>query len=182
MRLMRRAQGREAGFTLIEVMVVVVLLGILASIAVSQFMEESNKTKANSEVMAFFAEMHVRQEQFRVENSAYFPVPVGATTACPATTSPSGTTLDCTAAGKPWIGLNVAPPTPEVYCSYIMRSGTGAGTGNQTINGAVFNFTSPAGVWYWLQAECDLDSDGTKITFFSSSMDSTVQKSTEGAD
>ena len=179
----RRSRG-SAGFTLLEMMVVVIMIGILAAIAVPAFTDESRKTKANSEVSAFFAEFQTREEQYRVDVGAY----LAALTTCPASPSPSGQSITaCVASGQPWgpnVGtnlpadqrLNVSLPSQTAFCTYKITTGSGTGTNNP--NG--FTFTSPTGIWYYLLATCDMDGDGTKSTFFVSSVDSTIQKLNEG--
>ncbi len=174
---MARVRNRQAGFTLIEIMAVVVIIAILAAVAIPQFMSDNRKTKSNSEVMAFFSELGIRQEQYRVEKNIYL-----STAACPTTTSQVGQLVDCTATGKPWnltaaTNLNVKPPTTNAFCSYTMTAGTGVGTGNVTVGTATFTFTSPAGAWYYIVGQCDMNGDGTTAKFFTSSVDSSIQRS-----
>ena len=65
---MKRTHGRQSGFTLLEIMIVVALIGILAAIALPSFTRESRKAKGDSEVAAFFGELKVREEQYALEN------------------------------------------------------------------------------------------------------------------
>jgi prepilin-type N-terminal cleavage/methylation domain-containing protein len=178
-KVMRRPRGRrQAGFTLIEVMFVVVLIAILAAIAVPAFTEEANKGKATSEVSAMFAQLSLREEQYKVDNNTYLSVAV-----CPATTH-FAADVDVTAACTNiiWLPLRVSPPTAFLYCQYQVFSGTGPGTANATVAGNVFTFTStsPPGAWYYLTAICDMNGDGTFSTYITSSWDPRLQKAGEG--
>ena len=63
---------REAGFTLIELMIVVVVIGILAAIAVPNFIE----MQARSREAGVKANMHTFQisaEDYGVQNCGYYP-------------------------------------------------------------------------------------------------------------
>lgn len=177
---MARVRSRQAGFTLIEVMFVVAIVAILALIALPEFMGSSRKTKSNAEVTAFFAELGTKQEQYRVDNGGYLP-----TNPCPAI-SPPGTAeatvaaaATACAAGE-WAPLNVKLPLSLAYCSYEMVTngvGVTAGPGNVTIGSDTFTTTTATvGPWYYIVARCDQDGDGTTANFFTSSMDSTIQK------
>lgn len=170
---MARVRNRQAGFTLIEMMFVVAIIAVLAALAIPQFMSDSRKTKANAEVNAFFAALITAEEQYKVENGSYFQ-PVST---CPATTNTTGVAVTCANAGQPWAALNVKLPTTTAYCTYAITANSGTGTGNINVGGTVFNFTSPTGNWYHIVAQCDLDGDGTTTKFFTSSVDSTIQKS-----
>ncbi len=71
---MNRAK-QEHGFTLIELMIVVVIIGILASLAIPRFMEASTKAK-QSEVKLIMKQIYVNQRTYRQQsmvNSYYQP-------------------------------------------------------------------------------------------------------------
>ena len=74
----------QRGFTILELMVVVAIIAILATVAVPAWFRDSSKAKAKSEVSAMFAELSTKEEQFMIDQSTYYPWPANTTAACPA--------------------------------------------------------------------------------------------------
>ena len=60
----------QKGFTLIELMIVVAIIGILASIAVPNYIEYVNRARA-TEATSTLADMRIRMEQFFQDNRTY---------------------------------------------------------------------------------------------------------------
>jgi general secretion pathway protein G len=68
--VVRRSAQRQAGFTLIEIMVVVVILGILAALVVPQIMSRPDQAKvtvAKSDIKAVSAAL----DMYKLDNYAY---------------------------------------------------------------------------------------------------------------
>ncbi len=63
--------GREHGFTLIELMIVVVIIGILASLALPYFMSASARAK-QSEAKTILKQVHVQQMAYFQEYEVYW--------------------------------------------------------------------------------------------------------------
>jgi prepilin-type N-terminal cleavage/methylation domain-containing protein len=163
----------QRGFTLMELMIVVALIGVLAKIAYPMFTSQSRKSKAKSEVGAIFNEMMIREDQYRLENGVYLTAP-----ACPATPSTAGASpAACLAVGQPWNKMRIRIQQTTIYCSYSVTTGIGPGTNNPS----GFTFTSPQGTWFYVLATCDMDNNTTvDSAYFASSVDPTMQIQNDG--
>lgn len=96
-----RFQNRK-GFTLIELMIVVVIIGILASLAIPRFMQASVKTK-QSEAKQMLKQIYTMQHSFRMG-------------AVPATYGDNGLTIAAFTGGQfPQIGVEVQATARYTY-------------------------------------------------------------------
>jgi prepilin-type N-terminal cleavage/methylation domain-containing protein len=167
---MRSSQG---GFTLIELMIVVVILGVLARVALPAFTAESNKSKARSEVAPMFAELANKELQYKAEKASFLTA-----AACPAAPAQTGqSAAACVGAGQVWNTLRVALPEQTLYCSYAITTGTSAQTPTPP---APYAMPAQASGWYYIVATCDMDGKAGNSTYFVSSWDSKIQANAEG--
>ncbi len=176
---------RQGGFTLMELMIVVAIVGILATLAVFMFTRHVAKAKA-SEVPAMFAELKLRQQQFHLEFEEYLSTGSSDSDFFPSATPPGSspqsfdlTTSDVPPApqdtkypGPSWQTLRINPDKTQLYCVYVSRAGAGGDGTNvgTTASAAPFNLGGalvvPAINWFYLLASCDFDGDGNTSTYF----------------
>lgn len=67
---MKKVYKKAAGFTLMELMVVVAIIGILSAIAIPSYQESVRKSR-RSDAHAGLSSMALEQENFRMINAAY---------------------------------------------------------------------------------------------------------------
>lgn len=183
MRYTPGMRDRDAGFTLVELMVTIAVISILAVIALPSFMSESRKTKAFSEVQPMFNDLRIRLEQYLQENGRYPPT-IGEGTLHPA--GPPGTTQrPINPLPAEWQAIKVRiSGIDAVYCGYTWVTGLASDGTNigPKAAAAPLNFVAPSTDWYYLLAKCDMDGDGSVFSFyFASSVDSTIQRLSEGS-
>lgn len=155
-------QRARAGFTLIELMMVVAILGILAVVAIPQYKSYVYKSKT-TEAVGFLAEIKARQESYRADFGMYCNASTSATA-----WAPDGNPLD---RPRPWTQdarwrqLGAIAPGNQVLFSYVTVAGLpGADTPSQ------HGFSSNLGYngtdfWFVSRALGDLDNDGENVTF-----------------
>lgn len=162
----------QAGMTLIELMIVVAIIGVLATLAVVSYTKSSNKAKISTEVAAVFAEIKIRQEAYNVEVGEYLST--GATEADFWPDAPSGTSVVNPFLPLPaeWTALRFASDKSGVYCSYVSMAGEPGDTANVgTVASSDFSYVPPNSNWYYILAECDGDNDPTLNAFYFSRSD-----------
>ena len=171
----RVASHREGGFTLVEVMLVVVIIAVLAAIAVPLFMSEEQSTKGESEALEMFTALSLAEESYMLENGTYLSTGANETDTWPIAPAPSPQAL--TPYPATWTQLKVAPPIPATRCTYVVIAGQPGDSAGPQATGA-FGFTPPTSTaWYYVLAHCDGDLDSSVDGyFFQSSVDKTFRE------
>jgi prepilin-type N-terminal cleavage/methylation domain-containing protein len=82
--MLRIFHRNSKGFTLIELMIVVVIIGILAALAIPRFMRSTTKSK-QSEAKQILKQVYTMQHAYRQEYNAYCLNGVTASAAAPIT-------------------------------------------------------------------------------------------------
>jgi type IV pilus assembly protein PilE len=135
----------ERGFTLIEVMIVVAIVAILATIALPSYQDSVRKSRRADAVLAL-QRIQIEQEKFRAE--------------CPSYATGFNTTRVCATASPVSYLLPLANTSPDGYYNLSLTgsqtgfTATATATGSQTadtacptltltVNGLTFNRTPP---------------------------------------
>jgi prepilin-type N-terminal cleavage/methylation domain-containing protein len=154
---------RESGFTLIELMMVVAIIGILAALAVPRYISYVYKSKT-TEAIGFLAEIKARQESYRADFGQYCDVSGGDLTNLYPTGNPTNRPrawVDSSAQGLLWSQLGAVPPGRQVLFSYATAAGF-PGTPPAWV--AALGYTGND-FWFVSRAVGDLNNDGKRVTF-----------------
>jgi prepilin-type N-terminal cleavage/methylation domain-containing protein len=169
-------RSNEKGFTLIELMAVVAVIGILAVVVIPAWAKQSQSAKADAEINAMMAEVSTKLEQYKSEHSGAYL----AAAQCPSAVTPTGSDWNTSCASTTgWTSLRVSAPDKSMYCTYQVVVGTSAQTPSPPSG---FSMSKPPGAWYYIIATCDMDnrSSTTSATFMRSSVDTKLQKQNYG--
>lgn len=141
LRWFRCLAPRQAGFTLIEVMITVAIIGILSAIALPAYTDYIRRGRI-PEATSNLAAIQVRMEQWFQDRKSYYPD--GATTGCGIANLP--TVADGTARF-----FNITCATQNSGASYTLTAaGVGAMNGfNYTINQEGAKTSAVTGVSGW---------------------------------
>ncbi len=156
---------RRRGYTLIELMIVIVIIGILAALAIPAFSNYVQRSRM-AESFAFLGEIRQREESYRAEFGQYASAPYHPA-AAPFT---GGAAATWESAGMPmeWRQIGAAPDGPTRFIYEVSAS-----TPSMVPPGC------PAGLGltdfsYCAHAQVDLDSDGTPAWLETTSTNSRV--------
>ncbi|MFH0899284.1 MAG: prepilin-type N-terminal cleavage/methylation domain-containing protein [Pseudomonadota bacterium] len=164
---MRSRAKVRAGVSLVELMVVVAIVGVLATIAQFAYSRYVRKGRVMNEVIPLFSELKAKEESFASENGAYlatgafWPTPInGQPTVIPTATFP-----------VPWQQLRIQPGKTALYCQYQAFAGTAGQAPPEAIGLTMYatELAANAGVlptnWFYLVARCDMDNDAALSTY-----------------
>lgn len=175
---MERRVGKLRGFTLVELMAVVVIMGILASLAVVGYRKYVDSAKTN-EAREVIGSIKAGQESYFDETMRYLDVMSGSIDTYYPNGSPTGmmkTNWVGTGtfyAGFGRLGVNVTAP---VYFGYATTAWNGGGTGTPDPGSGVTGWapTSTNQPFYVVKAVCDINPGGARTMFIGSSFQSDI--------
>ncbi len=132
--------GGEDGYTLLEVLVVVLIIGILATIAIPSFLNQSSKAAgASAKELAHTAQ--IAAETYATDHNGSY---VGLTTS--ALSAYDGTIQTASGSGNAWVS-NVTNVTANSYTvTTTPAGGNGTFSINRSTGGLVTRTCTPVGV------------------------------------
>jgi prepilin-type N-terminal cleavage/methylation domain-containing protein len=177
--LLRRP--RSAGFTLVELMTVVVITGILAAVGVTLIRGHLNVAKANR-ALAGISAIRAAEEAFRAENGIYLDCS-GATARWYPMLAPGKVKYEWHqtghADGARWALLPVTNTSPTQY-GFLLNAGT-PNTPYPTFQTAqVPTLTPSPDPWYVIQVKGDIDGNGVAMLGLATSFNGEVYLEREG--
>jgi len=139
---MFKALRKQEGFTLIELMIVVAIIGILAAIAIPNFLQYQMKSR-QSEAKTNLGAIQTSEVAFQAEKGCYVGIAgFGSVLALPAKPVPTV-----------WgVGPNAGVPTPAVATGWCTAAGAGGTTGTFVDIG----FKATGSVLYWYAVDATL--------------------------
>ena len=176
---MNRAR-KNRGFTIVELLIVVAIVGILATIAIFAYRRYVAQAR-KSEVFSMIAAIKSSEEAYKAESSQYLSTTtIGETDYYPVLGSggaePTPKTWNPNGDGRTlWTALGVSPPKSALYCGYVVVAGdansfVGAGSRGRTL----FQNVAPQRPWFYIRAECNFDGDNSENSQFETTFNNEI--------
>lgn len=160
--------GSSAGFTLTELMIVVVIMGVLAAIGINSFRLQVNQSKSK-EAVAMMESIAVAQEKFKTHHPTYLDVSAGDLTSYYPAANVGAIIRpfwgwDAHPDYDNWVRLDPKAPL-EVRFAYATTAGLPYSAPTALTEGDIAGLAWPAtdtihNPWYVIQAIGDLNADG----------------------
>lgn len=166
LRSASRRRRHNAGFTLVELMCVVVITGILGAVAVIMVRLHFLQAKANQALVGAQA-IRVAEEAYRAQNGQYLDCsPGGADAELYPMEAPGKLKYEWRQPGHAdyacWQQLGLVRTTGGTFFGYLVNAGRPGDTYPTLRTTIPATFPDPApDVWYVIQFQGDLDGNGT---------------------
>lgn len=180
----RERRDLERGFTLVELTIVVVIIGVMATLAtygLSQYLRRSKTAEAVQMIGAIKA----GQEAFLDETFRYYDVSTTLDNLYPSTGDwDQKIQWGAGDLAARWLNIGIAPEAP-VQFRYACIAGlpTAMPTDGALGTGVDYNLAAVASRpshWYLVKAVADFDGDGTQSVFVGSSFSSEIYSQNAG--
>ncbi len=139
---MTRTQTRK-GFTLIEILIVVIILGILAAIVIPQFTNASKEAKQSS-LVTMVQSLRSQIALYKLQHNDKLPDLVTSWDGLVKTTDASGTVVAAGTANSFGPYMQAIPVNPLSNSSTVINGASSAATSN-TVVGYVYDYNAGAG-------------------------------------
>ncbi|MDQ2645066.1 MAG: type II secretion system GspH family protein [Myxococcota bacterium] len=177
-----RTRRAERGFTLTELMVVVVLIGVLAMIGVAAFRKRVTASKA-TEVTTVIGALRAGEEAYKGENQEYLDI------SDPNAWYPSATFNSDAISWSANFGTHVdgpgfqalnAPITQSVQYRYLVNAGSAGDTMPSPTGVTLPTWPTPSDPWYVIIARANVDGDSVFSTAVATSFNHEINVTNEG--
>ena len=170
--------SRSRGFTLVEMMIVVVILGILASLGMVGYRRYMGRARA-SEAVAMLAEISSKEQLYFLEFAQYLPLVNSASITPPAASGanvtetasqfypsdPSTSTFDSVRTGTAlgtlplsWTYAAIRPKDRVLYCTYYAGAGVAGSLPPvaPAVGGKIYGTAAIPQPWFYVVGACNL--------------------------
>lgn len=174
---------RERGFTLVELMIVIVIVSVLATLAVYGVSKYISQSKTGEAVQMIGA-IKAAQESFKDETFTYLDVSEGLGNYYPTNTKPGQAKVAWGGTGNGaanWRALGITPSGPVLFvyaCSAGPASENVEGPGSDISIGSWP--TALGQPWYVVKAVADLEAGGHRSVYVGSSFTNQIFSAHEG--
>jgi prepilin-type N-terminal cleavage/methylation domain-containing protein len=168
-------KGRAAGFTLVELMIVVVILGILAALASVGYKRYLGRARI-TEAVTMLSEMSSKEQIYFLEFGSYLPLradgialpsanenaaafyPSDPGAASFESVRTSTSIADSTAWPSGWRSIGLRPRENQLFCTYMLNAGRpGDAAPAGTYAGPLLGTLAATGpAWFYAIAACNL--------------------------
>jgi len=171
---------RDQGFSLVELMIVVVIIGVLSAVAMVGYRRWIARARV-TEAVGMLGEMNSKEQTYKMEFGTYLPLRADNNVTQPSPDeaaaafypiNPGTSTFDSSRTANDisnntlwpasWRGVALNPRDNSLYCTYLTNVG-GAGQAVPAGNtyGQALIGANTAAPWFYSMAVCNLDGPAT---------------------